>query len=239
MSGFEVAEPILNAPYDERAQYWDIVPDAPPERKAGRRPAFYFYRPPGQAQEAGAGFRIELKLVNRIRKQIKQWRMLALRGEGGVTRTTMGSLSQGRVLVTNWHIFERQTIQHGGVPARVSKVGVPLRTTESITIGPKTTTARGIRYLTENDLRRQIDLGLLKGIAEERDRKGRLKKVKVESFRYVESDTKWLERVMGRDMGGKRNLLVINDEAHNEALLPLAFGQRQHERGQVSIHHFW
>lgn len=48
------------------------------------------------------------------------------------------------------------------MPARVSKIGVPLRTTETISIGPKSTTARGTRYLAEADLRRQIDLGLLK-----------------------------------------------------------------------------
>ncbi len=143
-------------------------------------------------------------------------------GEASVYRTRdlvpphlMPALTQGHVMVTNWHIFERHTIQVGGVPARVSKIGVPLRTTETITIGPKTTTARGIRYLTEADLRRQIDLGLLKIISEDRDKKGNLKKVKVESFRYVESDTKWLERVLGREIGAKKNILVMNDEAHH------------------------
>lgn len=132
----------------------------------------------------------------------------------------LSTLSQGRVLVTNWHIFERQTIMDGGVPARVSKRGVRLRTTETITIGPKTTTARGIRYLTESDLRRQIDLDLLKMLGEERDKKGNLKKVKVESFRYVESDAKWLERVLEREIGGKKNILVMNDEAHHAYRIP-------------------
>ncbi len=97
----------------------------------------------------------------------------------------------------------------------VSRVGVPMRTTETITIGPKTTTARGVRYLTEADFRRQVDLGLLRVLDEERDKKGGLKKVKVEAFRYVESETKWLERVLGRDIGAKRGLLVMNDEAHH------------------------
>jgi len=126
------------------------------------------------------------------------------------------SLSRGgRVMVTNWHVFERQTIQVGGVPARVSKVGAPLRTTETTPLGPKTTTARGVRYLTEADFRRQVDLGLLRVMGEETDGQGRVKKVKVETFRYVESETRWLERVLGRDLAGKRNLLVMNDEAHH------------------------
>jgi len=353
MTGFEVQDPILNSPYDEPQEYWRIVEGETPQRVNGRRPAMYFYRPPGTFSEgSGAGTAIELKLVNRIRDRLSEWRELALKGEGGVTRTTMellnywrregretrlffaqleaaetiifllearqdfrqgidvpldeptpqqradgatafrryatkmatGSgkttvmamlaawsilnkvnnrgdsrfsdailvncpnitiknrlreldpaegeasvyrtrdlvpphlmpaLSQGRVFVTNWHIFERQTIHVGGVPARVSKVGVQLKTTESITIGPKTTTARGIRYLTEADLRRQIDLDLLKVIEEDRDKKGNLRKVKVESFRYVESDSKWQERVLGQEIGAKQNILVMNDEAHH------------------------
>lgn len=314
MTGFEVQEPILNSPYEEPQEHWCIVKGESPLRVKGRRPAMYFYRPPGPASGGeGAGTAIELKLVNRIRDRLSEWRLLALKGEGGVTRTTMelmnywrrdgretrlffaqleaaetiifltearqdflqgihvpideptpqqkvegatafrrfatkmatgsgkttvmamlaawsiinkinnrgdgrfsdavlvvcpnitiksrlreldptegeasvyrtrdlvpphllSTLSQGRVLVTNWHIFERQTIQVGGVPARVSKIGVPLRTTETITIGPKTTTARGIRYLTESDLRRQVDLGLLKIFGEERDKKGKPQK---------------------------------------------------------------
>jgi len=350
MTGFEVEDPILNSPYEEPEEYWRIVEGETPVRVPGRRPAMYYYRPPQyQAKDAGVGTAIELKLVNRIREQVKTWRQ---QGYPGVTRTTleliqhwrregremrlffaqleaaetiifltesrqdlrqginvpvdeptslqkadgvtafrryatkmatgsgkttvmamlaawsilnkvnnrsdgrfsdtvlvvcpnvtiknrlreldpsegeasvyrtrdlvpqhlMPTLNQGRLLVTNWHIFERHTIQVGGVPAKVSKIGVPLRTTESITIGPKTTTARGIRYLTEADLRRQIDLGLLKVMGEERDKQGNLKKVKVESFRYVESDTKWAERVLGREIGGKQNILVMNDEAHH------------------------
>ncbi len=143
-------------------------------------------------------------------------------GEASVYRTRdlipphlMPTLTQGRVMVTNWHIFERQTIQVGGTPARVSKVGVPLRTTETITIGPKTTTARGTRYLTESVLQRQIDLGLVRIVSEERDKKNGLRKVKVEAFRYVESDTKWLERVLGKEIGAKQNLIIMNDEAHH------------------------
>ena len=50
---------------------------------------------------------------------------------------------------------------------------------------------------------------------EERETDGSLKKVKVESVRYVESDTALLNRVLGREIGGKQNILVMNDEAHH------------------------
>jgi len=60
-----------------------------------------------------------------------------------------------------------------------------------------------------------MDLGLLKILDEEKDQRGDLKKVRIESFRYVESDTRWGERVLDREMGGKQNLLVMNDEAHH------------------------
>ncbi|MBM3217632.1 MAG: hypothetical protein FJZ38_02945 [Candidatus Rokubacteria bacterium] len=60
-----------------------------------------------------------------------------------VPRHLMPDLVKGRVLVTNWHVFEPQSVTPGGVSAKVSRAGVPLRTIETITIGPKTTTARG------------------------------------------------------------------------------------------------
>jgi type III restriction enzyme len=55
----------------------------------------------------------------------------------------MPDLNKGRVLVTNWHVFEPQGIQTGGVSAKVTKAGIPVRVQEAITIGTKTTTARG------------------------------------------------------------------------------------------------
>lgn len=144
------------------------------------------------------------------------------RGEASLYRTRdlvpahlMPDLVKGRVLVTNWHVFEPQAVQSGGVGARVVKSGVPVRTRETITIGPKTTTARGRRYLTAEDLERQVGAGLLTILSEERDRQGRLTKVFAESFQYVESDPALVRRVLGRAIGGKQNLLVFNDEAHH------------------------
>src|SRR5579862_2151726 len=355
MSGYEVQEPILCSPFEEPPEHWRIVEGEEPQRMPGRRPAMYFYRPPIRGDEAdprdGAGTAIELKLVNRIRERVKEWRaqrwagvsrtslellhywrrdgrqhrlffaqleaaekiifltearadfrqgidipldepsderkadggsafrryackmatgsgkttvmgMLAAwsilnkvndrsdarfsdvvlvvcpnvtirnrlreldpnEGEASVYRTRdlvaphlMASLTQGRVLVTNWHVFEPQGVQVGGVSAKVAKAGVPVRVRETITIGPKTTVARGKRYLTPEELERQIAAQLISVVAgsEEHDKQGNLKRVQVESVRYVESDTALVSRILGRDVGGKQNILVFNDEAHH------------------------
>lgn len=353
MSAYEVPQPILNSPFQEPQEHWHIVEGEEPEPRPGRRPAMYYYRDPKVKPEKEygtvAGTAIELKLVNRIRAQVKKWR---LEGYPGVTRTTLellqwwqrdgraqrlffaqldavetviflnearpdfrqgveipqeqlsegkqaqgftgfrryackmatGSgkttvmgmlaawsilnkvndrsdarfsdvvlvvcpnvtiknrlreldpelgeaslyrtrdlvpahlmplLTQGCVLVTNWHVFEPQAVQTGGVGARVTKAGVEVRTKETITIGPKTTTARGTRYLTLEDLERQVAAGLLTIIGEEQEKDGSLKKVTVESRRYVESDTAFVNRILGREVGGKQNILVMNDEAHH------------------------
>ena len=39
--------------------------------------------------------------------------------------------------------------------------------------------------------------------------------VVIEETRYVESDTKLMQRLLGREVGGKQNILVLNDEAHH------------------------
>ena len=355
MNAHEVPEPILNSPFEEPEAYWRISEHDPPERRSGRRPARYFYRPPGRAaaeDREGAGTAIELKLVNRIRAKLAEWRPLALRGEGGVTRTTMEllrhwhregrrhrlffaqleaaetiifltearadflqgidvpfdqpgaeakadgmrafrrhackmatgtgkttvmgmiaawsilnkatdrgdarysdavlvvcpnvtirnrleeikpqrgeaslyrtrdlvpshlmpQLARGRVLVANWHVFEPRTIQAAGQSAKVLRAGREIRTRETVRIGPRTTTVRGTRYLTPDDLGLQRDTGLVTVLDERQDRQGNLKSVLVESVRYVESDAKLIERVLGREIGGKGNILVMNDEAHH------------------------
>ncbi|TMQ30136.1 MAG: type III restriction endonuclease subunit R, partial [Planctomycetota bacterium] len=143
-------------------------------------------------------------------------------GEASLYRTRdlvpphlMPSLTQGKVLVTNWHVFEAQGVQQGGIGARVLKAGVEVRTRETVIIGSKTTTARGSRYLTVNEYQRQVAAGLLSVIKEERDKEGNLKKVQVEGKRYVESATSMVNRILGREVGGKQNILVMNDEAHH------------------------
>jgi len=89
MSGFEVSEPILCGPYDEPAEHWRIVEGETPRPEAGRRPAMYYYRPPGPISETAGddpGTLIELKLVSRIRERLKEWQAA---GRPGVTRTTL------------------------------------------------------------------------------------------------------------------------------------------------------
>jgi type III restriction enzyme len=143
-------------------------------------------------------------------------------GEASIYRTgdlvpphLMPLMTQGKVLVNNWHVFEPQSVQSGGVGGKVIKAGVPVRVKETINIGSKTTTARGNRYLTLKDYEHQVAAGILVVLEEERDKQGNLNKVKVESTRYYESDTSILNRVLGREVGGKRNILVFNDEAHH------------------------
>jgi type III restriction enzyme len=127
----------------------------------------------------------------------------------------MPLMTQGKVLVNNWHVFEPQSMQSGGVGGKVIKAGVPVRVKETINIGSKTTTARGSRYLTLKDFENQVAAGILVVLEEERDKQGNLNKVRVASTRYYESDTSILNRVLGREVGGKQNILVFNDEAHH------------------------
>lgn len=132
-----------------------------------------------------------------------------------VPERLMSQLSQGKVLVTNWHAFALRDPNADGVSARVRKVGVEVKSQETIRIGDKSTTARGSRYLTEADFNRQRDLGLIEVLKEERDEQGNLTAAKVLVTRYVESDAAWSNRVLGQEIGGKQNLLVFNDEAHH------------------------
>ena len=352
MSNYQVPEPIINSPYDEPKQHWNIIEGEQPELLPDRRRAVYFYRDPkakaGKDYRGDRGLPIELKLVNLVRERVKTWRAA---GYPGVTRTTsellqwwrregrekrlffaqleaaetiifltearadfrqgievprdepgedrkkegysgflryackmatgtgkttvmamvaawsilnklanrsdarfsdavlvvcpnvtirdrlnelkpelgeasvyktrdivseplLNILTQGKVIVTNWHVFEPQTSQQGGVSSKVIKSGVREKKIETIIIGPKKTSARGHRYLTPGELNRQIAAGLLTVLKEERDNLGVLVRVKVESARYVKSDTALIAEVL-RDIGGKKNLLVMNDEAHH------------------------
>ncbi|MCU1266246.1 MAG: putative type restriction-modification system, Res subunit [Acidobacteria bacterium] len=352
MSNYQVPEPIINSPYDEPKQHWNIVEGEQPQLLPDRRPALYFYRDPkvriSKDYRGDRGVPIELKLVNLIRERVKAWRAA---GYPGVTRTTsellqwwrregrekrlffaqieaaetiifltearadfrqgievprdepseerknegyrgflryackmatgtgkttvmamvaawsilnklsnrsdarfsdavlvvcpnvtirdrlnelkpelgeasvyktrdivseplLKMLTQGKVIVTNWHVFEPQTVQQGGVSSKVIKAGVREKKIETIIIGPRKTSARGHRYLTPSELNRQIAAGLLTVLKEERDKSGALQRVKVESVRFVKSDTALIGEVL-RDIGGKKNLLVMNDEAHH------------------------
>jgi type III restriction enzyme len=123
----------------------------------------------------------------------------------------MERLRQGKLLVTNWHIFEPQSVTSGEA-AKVVKRGREVLTTETIRVGEKNDTRRGTRFLTRETLRQQIGNGLLEVVRGDPDTDESLQ---VRSRRYVESDTALLQRILGRDIGGKQNLLVMNDEAHH------------------------
>ncbi|WP_416667862.1 BPTD_3080 family restriction endonuclease [Egbenema bharatensis] len=164
------------------------------------------------------------------------------RGEASLYRTRdlvpaelMDRLRQGRILTTNWHVFEKRSPQTSGdAPAKVSRVGVPLYTTETIRIAAKNDTARGKRYLTEETLNLQIAQGMLAVVEEKRDKQGNLESVKVESVRYVESDTAWIHRILGREVGGKQNILILNDEAHHAYRIRPAENDEADDEDEVS-----
>jgi type III restriction enzyme len=343
VSAFEVEQPILNGPFAEPAEHWQIEEGQEPKRVLGRRSAGYFYRdpkaPPPEPGAPARGAWQELELVNLIRERLGQWREL---GYPGATRTTldllrywrrerqhplffaqleaaetivflrearsdllqgvdvppedvpegveafcryackmatgggkttvigmliawsilnkvaargdarfsdvvlvvcpnltikarlaeldpslgeasiyrtrdlvppdlMSSLRRGRVLVKNWHEFERKGMSAG---AKVQKLGQPERITSTIKIGAKTTSGRGGRYMTEEALAIALaDPKMNMRLVE--DHRPAKAEVVVEETRHVESDARLMQRLLGREVGGKQNILVLNDEAHH------------------------
>lgn len=143
-------------------------------------------------------------------------------GEASVYRTRdlvpanlMPLLARGRVLVTNWHVFQPQTPQSSG-GARVVRAGVRVETTETLIVGERTTTARGSRYVTRAALDALVASGELEVLeVVDRDGDDEPKKVRVRAVRWQESDDALVRRVLGKAFGGKQNLLVMNDEAHH------------------------
>ena len=138
------------------------------------------------------------------------------RGDASIYRTRdlvpsdlMPSLRRGRVLVKNWHEFERKGMSAG---AKVQKNGVRETIRATIKIGDKTTSGRGGRYMTEQALELALAQETMRVVEDKRPKKPELV---VEETRYVESDAKLMQRLLGREVGGKKNLLVLNDEAHH------------------------
>lgn len=128
----------------------------------------------------------------------------------------MPLLARGRVLVTNWHVFEPQEMGRvGDVPSRVVRRGVVEERDEIIHIGERNTTARGKRYLTLTEFEKQVAAQVFFVKSENRDESGKLLTASIYYRRYIESDSALIERVLGRELGKKQNLLVMNDEAHH------------------------
>ena len=146
------------------------------------------------------------------------------RGDASIYRTRdlvpthlMPLLTQGKVVVTNWHVFEPHTMQTGGTTAKVSRAGKLVRVKEKILLGPKNTTARGSRYMTPTSFEAMLASGEIEVVAgsEVLDEQGNRKSVQIVSEKYVESDSAVVGRILGREVGGKQNILVMNDEAHH------------------------
>ena len=82
----------------------------------------------------------------------------------------MPSLRRGRVLVKNWHDFERKGMSAG---AKVQKNGVPELVRQTVKIGAKTTSGRAGRYMTE----KALEIALIDGariLEDRRPKKPRL-----------------------------------------------------------------
>lgn len=133
-----------------------------------------------------------------------------------VPPTMLPRLAEGHVLVHNWHIFERQPVKVGGDSSRVLRAGEPETAFETVTIGEKTTTARGRRYMRLDafeKLRRAGMIEVEKVLA--RDKDGSIIKARVKRYRYMESSAALVKRILHREIGGKNNILVFNDEGHH------------------------
>lgn len=139
-------------------------------------------------------------------------------GEASLYRTRdlvpghlMERMRQGKVIITNWHVFEPKAMNEGS-PAKVVKRGREILTTETVRIGEKNDTRRGTRFLTRETIQQQLANGMLELVEGNPETD---ESIKIRSRRYVESDAKLIERILGRDIGGKQNILVMNDEAHH------------------------
>lgn len=121
----------------------------------------------------------------------------------------MPSLRKGRVLIKNWHEFELKGMQAG---AKVQKRGQQQKVRATVKLGEKTTTGRGGRYMTEQALELAVLQGTMRIVEDRRPEKA---EVEIEETRYVESDARWIQRVLAHEIGGKENILVFNDEAHH------------------------
>ena len=143
-------------------------------------------------------------------------------GEASLYRTRdlvpshlMPTLTQGKVVVTNWHVFEPHAIDTGGVSARVCKAGVLQVTEETIVIGGKTTTARGSRYMTQTAFDAAAAAGEVVVLSETTDSAGNLTKVRVRAERRGERYRGWSGEFSISRKAESRTSLVMNDEAHH------------------------
>ena len=74
MSAFEVEQPILNSPFEEPAEHWQIQEGAAPKRLAGRRTAGYFYRDPKATPEPDHSARGDWQALELVYDTVRQAR---------------------------------------------------------------------------------------------------------------------------------------------------------------------
>ena len=106
-----VEKPIINSPFEEPKHHWYIEEGKSPQKRAGRRPASYFFRVPEQAgrgkkakkqtalfERDEKGNEYLLDTANLIRQRVKEWRE---RDYSGVTKVT-------RELIALWRSPDRK-----------------------------------------------------------------------------------------------------------------------------------
>ena len=123
----------------------------------------------------------------------------------------MPVMTQGTVIITNWHILEPRVPGTAGEGGKVVKVGVAVPTRETIRIGDRNDTKRGTRWLTRETLNLQIANRLIEVVEGDPDKDSTLT---IRSVKYVESDRSLVNRIL-HDAVGRKNILVFNDEAHH------------------------
>ncbi|MGH7003999.1 MAG: restriction endonuclease, partial [Alphaproteobacteria bacterium] len=131
-----------------------------------------------------------------------------------VPERMMPDLTQGSVIITNWHGFEPQGSAVGGTGARVVKAGKATEAKERFVVAGKTTSFHGKKYITPDILDARVAKGELRIVDDKTDKNGR-RTVTVLGTAYVESDTALVNRLLKDAKSGKSNILVLNDEAHH------------------------
>ena len=124
-----------------------------------------------------------------------------------VPQELMKLLIQGKVIVTNWHVFEPQAVNTGGVSSKVNKAGVVLATREWIVIGGKTTTARGSRYMTQTALDAGTAAGEVVVLKEDRDMQGISRRFSCSRRSASRAIPRWSTGLLGAKWGGSKTSL--------------------------------
>lgn len=129
-----------------------------------------------------------------------------------IPESQLASLNRAKILITNWHIFEVQSVQ-GSAGAKVDKRGERRETVETVQITAKQN-KRG-RLMTPQAFDALEASGEIEVLNREMDAKGNLVSATIKTVRYVESEASWAARVLDQNGLTHQNVLVINDEAHH------------------------